>query len=221
MGGTAYTVDFARRKQVLKSDRSKARRVQRADWLDDFFWSIFQDASRQAGQPVPSSADGIFDFSKNEDFRHLAGTGKILTRGGEPYKLPFGWKRFAVDVRGKFDGGNNAWMGNAGKPGEWAVAYHGTHHQFLAPILDKGLKPGARQAFAGKVGTGVYCTPVLSTAQGYSSEVELSANGKTRKVSIILQCRVRPEAIKRATDDYWVINDPADIRPYGVLVMER
>jgi hypothetical protein len=42
----------------------------------------------------------------------------------------------------------------------------------------------------------------------------LQHNGEARNVRIVLQCRVRTSAIKKTSKKaYWVLNNPADIRP--------
>jgi hypothetical protein len=135
--------------------------------------------------------------------------------------LQFGWKRYAVRVKGKYDGGDNTWLKCRGGPGEWAVAFHGTNHCNLPGILSGGFKVGPRQLYKREVGAGVYVTPYMKTARGYASRTSLNFNGESRRVEVVLQCRVRPSAIKQTSrDDYWVINDPADIRPYGVLMRD-
>ena len=58
----------------------------------------------------------VFD-RYNEDFRGIRDTGQKLYRGGEPYELPVGWKRYAVKVKGKYDGGDNTWLRQRGDPG--------------------------------------------------------------------------------------------------------
>jgi hypothetical protein len=65
-------------------------------------------------------------------------------------------------------------------------------------------------------------TPSVSIAQAYSRPMTIvDLEGSERSVEIILQCRVRPSAIKEtSTTGYWVLNDPSDIRPYGVLMKE-
>ena len=36
---------------------------------------------------------------------------------------------------------------------------------------------------------------------------------------IVLQCRIKPEALKITTvSDYWLINEPKNIRPYGIIL---
>ena len=45
----------------------------------------------------------------------------------------------------------------------------------------------------------------------------------SQKYKIVLQCRVEPNAIRECPDrkvgrEFWVINDPKNIRPYGICV---
>ena len=72
--------------------------------------------------PAGARASDVFDFRHNEDFRSTRDTGQVLRRGGEVYELPYGYQRFAVGVKGKYDSGNNTWLRNSGGSGEWAVA---------------------------------------------------------------------------------------------------
>jgi hypothetical protein len=64
------------------------------------------------------------------------------------------------------------------------------------------------------VGIGIYCTPKIDEAQDYTRSFQFNGGNHL----LALQCRVRPEAVKYATEDYWVINNPSDIRPYGILL---
>merc|ERR1711862_44248 len=91
---------------------------------NDFFFKAFCKTLAAAGIKVDSSAMGMFDFSQNQDFRGKRDDGRKVYRGGERYMIPFGWKRFAVNVRGRYDDRNEAWLGSDGKT-SWAVAYHG------------------------------------------------------------------------------------------------
>jgi len=227
IGSEEYEVDFVSMKQYCVSDRTKTRRVQELSLVqqdmhtglsNEFFWEAFNLAMAQAGYEVHACTSDIFDFRFNRDFRFVKYHGSNLNRGGVNYKIPVGWKRFAIKVFGKYDGGDNLWMHMDGKHGEWAVAYHGTQYNCLAQILHEGLKPGPRQAYKGKCGAGIYCTPNLPTAEGYASQVRVTVGGSARNVKFILQCRVRPSAIQKGTEAIWVINNTADISPYGVLV---
>merc|ERR1712048_1190239 len=147
---------------------------------------------------------------------------KKLSRGGQPYELPIGWKRFAVNVKGHYDEGDNHWL-REDETG-WAVAYHGTAKDSLPGILCTGFRVGDRQKFEKNTGAGIYCTPWIDVAQHYSKPQKLEGHS----VQIVLQLRVKPDAIRHITDSkavafekkYWVINDPQYIRAYGVLIRE-
>lgn len=189
------------------------------DWLsNDFFFEAFTHALTEAGISVDKPAHEIFDFRWNEDFRKLKDTGKKMYRGGEEYRLPFGWKRFAVDVKGEYDDGDNKWLGSG--DGSWAIAYHGTSEEGLAGILATGFRVGPRQKFAKECGSGVYCTPFVEVAADYAPKNSIRGHC----IQIVLQLRIKPSAINRVTtgtafeNKYWVINDPCDMRAYGALI---
>eukprot|EP00747_Dinoflagellata_sp_TGD_P196002 gnl/TRDRNA2_/TRDRNA2_65541_c0_seq1.p1 gnl/TRDRNA2_/TRDRNA2_65541_c0~~gnl/TRDRNA2_/TRDRNA2_65541_c0_seq1.p1 ORF type:complete len:318 (-),score=42.96 gnl/TRDRNA2_/TRDRNA2_65541_c0_seq1:113-1066(-) len=192
------------------------------DWLTDaFFYRALCETFAAAGVQVETRADELFDFTRNQDFRQMQDNGKVLKRGGMPYRIPCGWKRFAVKVSGKYDAGDDTWLGD--DEFGWAVAYHGTEQKNLPGILSTGFHVGSRQKFEAEVGAGVYCTPDLRVASYYAYPQLVSDHS----VQIVLQMRVKPEAIKAITtgqkrweNKYWVINDPRDVRAYGVLIRE-
>lgn len=191
------------------------------DWMtNDFFFSAFTEALKNAGVTIEKPAEYIFDFRFNEDFRNKTDDGRKLTRGGLEYRLPYGWKRFSVNVKGEYDDGDNAWL-RSGDEG-WAIAYHGTAEKNLPSILNSGFRVGPRQKFSSSCGAGVYCTPFVDVAAAYASAQSIQGHS----VQIVLQLRVDPTKIKRVTtgtefeNKYWVINDPADMRAYGVLIRE-
>lgn len=203
--------------------RTLRREIVQPDWMDNaFFVQAFKAGLGAAGVEVEGDPEKIFDFKFNQDFRSVKDDGRRMKRGGQPYTIPAGWKRFAVSVKGQYDKGDNSWL----KEDEtgWAVAYHGTAKESLPGILCTGFKVGGRQKFSDEIGAGVYCTPEIRVAQHYSRPQYVDGHA----VQIVLQLRVRPTAIKRiedwkATDferKYWVINNPADVRAYGVLIRE-
>lgn len=205
------------------------------DWLNNqWFWEAFSGCLRKKGHEVPETPHEFFDFRYNVDYRNWDGPDHE-ERGGVIYNYPKGWKRFAVRVKNRF-GDDNSWLRLDGHEGEWAVAFHGTTYEALVPILEGGLIAGRAQVYERKsdvrtgqtIGRGVYCTPSISVAQAYASsrtgEGQFSLDGKS--ALFVVTCRIKPSAIKRCQDEnkdsgaYWVINDPKDIRPYGVLVKE-
>lgn len=214
-------------------ERKSIRSEREGDWLtNDFFWGAFRECCRRAGREVQARPEDLFDFQHNKDYRRWTGP-RTEVRGGLKYSIPQGWKRFSCRVKGKF--GDNAWLGLDGASGEWAIAYHGTSYEALAPILDGGLIIGSAQAYRTKrdartgetIGDGVYCTPSLAVAEEYAMSRGSGWRGTEiggHNVLFVLQCRVRPDRIKRCHDEdahsspYWVVNSPDDIRPYGILV---
>eukprot|EP00446_Apocalathium_sp_SHHI-4_P006340 CAMPEP_0177153934 /NCGR_PEP_ID=MMETSP0367-20130122/1362_1 /TAXON_ID=447022 ORGANISM="Scrippsiella hangoei-like, Strain SHHI-4" /NCGR_SAMPLE_ID=MMETSP0367 /ASSEMBLY_ACC=CAM_ASM_000362 /LENGTH=217 /DNA_ID=CAMNT_0018599163 /DNA_START=14 /DNA_END=664 /DNA_ORIENTATION=- len=179
--------------------RKLQRNIHDPGWLSNtFFFQAFKDALKRAGVSVESSAEEMFVFQFNQDFRGMRDDGRQLVRGGQRYELPIGWKRFAVNVKGQYDDGNNDWL-REDETG-WAVA------------------------FEKDTGAGIYCTQWIDVAQHYSKPQRLEGHW----VQIVLQLRVKPSAIRPVTDakatdferKYWVVNDPSEIRAYGVLIRE-
>jgi len=206
---------------------SRPRKLQRhavkSGWLSNrYFFEAFKAALAGSGVTVDAHPEEMFDFRFNQDFRNLADDGRKLMRGGQPYQLPLGWKRFAVNVKGQYDDGDNKWLKE--DDSGWAVAYHGTTGEGLTGILCTGFRVGDRQKFENDTGAGIYCTPLIDVAQHYSKPKKYQGH----TVQIVLQLRVKPSAIKHITDSsatpfekkYWVINNPAHIRAYGVLIRE-
>ena len=160
--------------------------------------------------------DDLLDPSYDYDFRDINDENKKFYRGGLEYKRPCGWKRYALKVIGKYE--NDKWLGDSGGDSEWAVSYHGTKQENMKSIYDNGYRVGINNWY----GVGVYCSPNIETAAGYSTEF-IGDDGK--KYKIVLQNRVRPSAIKKAfdkggPDDYWYIENGKDIRPYSICVKE-
>ena len=157
-------------------------------------------------------------------------------RGNMPYDPPIGWIGIGLNVWDQYDNGNNTWIGMINCPREWCVAYHGVGNNqvsnqvkdIIGKIISDNFKSGTGQLHkccndkyhpGKKVGTGVYCTPNIKTAEDYSGVSEI--NGQTYKT--VLMVRVRPDAIRCCGEpghakDYWVTNGTNDeIRPYRIL----
>ena len=161
------------------------------------------------------------------------GWGEGEQRGGKDYDPPIGWNGIGLKVTGKYDNGDDKWIGMCNGPGEWCVAYHGVGRgqnsnnvkQVTGKICKTTFKPGGAQAFEdepdanhpGKlVGKGVYCTPLINTADDYAGISNI--NGTNYKT--VLMVRVKPSAIRfsASQNDYWVVNGTTDeIRPYRIL----
>ena len=68
-----------------------------------------------------------------------------------------------------------------------------------------------------KVGKGIYFSPYFLT-----SLFEYSSITQEQEHHILLQCRLKPDAIKiTSRPDYWVVNKSEDVRPYGIVLFTR
>ena len=68
------------------------------------------------------------------------------------------------------------------------------------------------------MGVGVYCTPNLPTAMGYTNQFKIH----DKKYILVIMCKVQPDKVKFSqVTDYWVINDPQYIVPYALLFKEQ
>ena len=184
---------------------------------------------RGGGAPLfnTDDLDPDFDF----DFTDVKDDGKRYMRGGFEYKRPYGWKRIAIKVVGRY--ADDKWLGPNGirtdqARGEWPVSYHGTNMKSAKMILEKGFKAGPRALY----GKGIYTSPSLEMVERLYAQ-EFTHNGKSYK--IVFQNRVNPdqrnghlEIIPAAETgvgaDYWLspacTKDATDVRPYGILIRE-
>jgi len=158
-------------------------------------------------------------------------------RGGKDYYPPKdGWNGIGLKVRGKYDKGDDTWLGMSNSPGEWCVAYHGVGRRknpeevkrIVVNIFNDKFRPGQGQAHENcqdlchpgkKVGIGVYCTPKIEKTEPYIGNSIV--NGK--KFKTVLMVRVKPKAIRNCSCEpyYWVVNGTTDeIRPYRILYKE-
>ena len=165
----------------------------------------------------------------------IDGWGINEKRANEPYIPPLGWIGIGLKVLGQYDGGDDKWIGMNNSEGEWCVAYHGLGRwntsdevkKITRLIYEGEFKKGPKQALKNyddkfhpgkKIGTGVYCTPNIQTAEKYAGISII--NGKRYKTALMV--RVKKDARRGCTDsfcdDYWVVNGTKDeIRPYRIL----
>jgi len=159
-------------------------------------------------------------------------------RGGLPYYSPKGWIGFGLKVTGKYDNGNDDWLGYEGNKNEWAVAYHGVGimkglEKAVGNIYKGGYKIGPNQAYKDdenanqpgkKVGIGIYCSPSPKVLEQYADYGESSTVFKGKKFIMGFMMRVKPDKIRYSEKqkDYWVLNPTTDeMRPYRILIKEK
>ena len=162
------------------------------------------------------------------------------------YDPPLGWIGYGLNVTGKYDNGDNTWLGNKNVEGEWYIAYHGTggSNNIIKKIIEDGFKTGLVQIkkdvenenpLSNKefkyCGEGVFCTNSIDYAEAYSAwKGGIEFEGKTYK--IVFMCRVNPYKVRFTNLSYeWIVSgDKIDssksrryddeIRPYRILLKE-
>ena len=155
-------------------------------------------------------------------------------RGGEQYNIPVGWIGFGLEVLNRY--GNDDWLGNDGRDGEWAVAYHGFGKSYsgnnlknlIKTIVHDNLRPGGGQACSGSndkrhpgqlCGRGVYITPNINIAHRYAGFLPLG----NKTYNIVIMVRVNTKYIREPDTalDYWIVDGNANqLRPYRLLIKE-
>jgi len=164
---------------------------------------------------APSARDPEYDYN----FTHIQDIGVRFTRGNILYRRPCGWQRYALKVSGRYDSGNDAWLGTG--VAAWPVSYHGTAKYNARSISEEGylLSKGSRFAF----GRGIYSAPDVCVAELYATEFKFA--GKT--YVIMIQNRVNPknlvkiEATRTGFGEYWISKEGEDVRPYGICIKEK
>jgi len=165
------------------------------------------------------------DFDHRGDFHFPCADGDKQVRGGLDYYQPSNkWQRIGLRVLDLYDG-PEGWLKMDGNENEWAVAFHGIGGSKVPYVISKVIKekmrPGPNQLYSQykavdgeTIGKGIYCTPKLEVAEEYASKCEQFGT------KVIIQARVRPDAIRDCgVNDYWVINNHEDIRPYGLIIL--
>ena len=100
--------------------------------------------------PQPAFNTDELDPAFDHGFNSVEDDGRRYMRGGFQYKRPYGWKKIAIKVLGKY--GDDTWLGRdrirtEEAPGEWPVSYHGTNMKGTQLILKEGYKPGSKAVF--------------------------------------------------------------------------
>ena len=159
-------------------------------------------------------------------------------RGGFEYNPPHGWIGIGLKVLGKYDNGNDDWLGNDGNKNEWAVAYRIVSGEYIKNILSDGFLVGMMNFFQDyddiyhpgkKVGRGVefFHNPkqIDELFSFMKSRYEININEK--KYISALMIRVKPDKIRcpnggEEVKESWILNSSDDeIRPYRILLKER
>lgn len=172
----------------------------------------------------------MLDPKGNNDFTNWKD--EKAYRGGMVYYFPKGTKRIGLNVSKKYDNGDDTWLGMENKEGEWAVSFHGTAKNDAVANISKSsqYKIGIRQLYEKEIdeNTGKPCGRGIYSGQSYDIvKTDYSADGfgvntsnGVEKYRIAFQNRINPKTVRIPVKkkEYYIINDPKDIRPYGILI---
>jgi hypothetical protein len=168
----------------------------------------------------------------NNNNNNINNEEKNKKRGNENYISPIGWSTYGINVSGKFDYGDNTWLGNNNQEGEYAVAYYGVnnlfHHniQMIQNIISFMGNLESGKTFMDQVNlrkpgekcmTGAYFYNNPEIAEN-SSEV-INIGGFDYK--IMFMCRVNSKKIRQPQNfpQLWILSPtPDEIRPYKILI---
>ena len=178
---------------------------------------------RGGGAPTYYVDDSLLDPKFDYDFTKRVDDGKKYFRGGYEYRRPYGWKRYAIKVLGRFE--NDVWLGEQGQrfqssKGEWPVSYHGTGESASGSIAQDGYQLSKGKRFM--YGKGIYSTPSIEVASRYAKMFD----HKGKKYKIVFQNRVCPDdlavidAKTTGVGEYWVQPREDKIRPYGICIQQ-
>ena len=181
----------------------------------------------------------IFDIIiLNEDildskYDRNTGWGENEKRGGEKYIPPLKWNGFGINVKNKYDNGNNIWLDYHNKKGEYSIAYLGISNlkneienivyfnkdsKKIKNIFNDNLLENENDLRKNnsKCGKGVYVFQDPNFAGERAGYLTIQGF----KIIIMFMIRVNPENIRQPENfkKYWILDaTPQDVRPYRIL----
>ena len=174
---------------------------------------------------------GIFDVRFHKFYNNNM-INNVQRRGGEEYLSPSSWTAYGINVLGKYDFGNNDWLGNNNINGEFAVAYYGINNLFnhnmnmvqnllsLMGNLETGrtfINENNLRCPGEKCKTGAYFYKNPNYAENSSETIKIGGFD----YKIMFMCRVNPSKIRQPENfqDCWILNPtPDEVRPYKILI---
>ncbi|CAF3702431.1 unnamed protein product [Rotaria sordida] len=186
----------------------------------------------------PAFDISFFDNKGNKTFPDSPITYQVGPLGrAQTYTSPAGWTRYGLKVLGKYSDGNY-WLEPFQDPRNWYRAFHGTkraseddfkkseesYEEKFAPVdaMASIYKTGFRSARVAAYGSGVYCSPdPIFPEVGYVKAVECDTQQGKKMFKCMLQVAVNPDGVNFTSDkSIWVVPNPEDIRPYGILIKD-
>ncbi|KAL4464751.1 hypothetical protein ABPG74_011312 [Tetrahymena malaccensis] len=172
--------------------------------------------------------DKVWDQNRPQSFRGRI-NGRNIQYNYPIYKNLSGYGINIQKLYGQQD--NMKWLSRDTDEDTYIVGYHGTKSiAAVQGIIANGFQAGARQACAGylcpytntQVGAGVYFGASIPVAYGYTSAIQIN----NERYRIIFQCRLNSRTVKGALsvgtqNEYYVVNNPRDIKIYRILLIKE
>ncbi|KAK6499864.1 hypothetical protein TWF481_010221 [Arthrobotrys musiformis] len=188
-------------------------------------YGIQQNSTISSSIPLPGGQSVAMYIAKeflepdaDLDFTDMEDDGKKYYRGEDEYHLPYGYMRYGLKVKGKYD--SDSWLQKkttvrGQKKNIWPVSYHGTSMANAKSIAKEGFDLAKGVSFA--FGYGIYSAPHPNTARGYAKT--FSFEGKS--YIVLMQNRVNPHNLQRVgSGNIWISPSNGDIRPYGLCIKQ-
>jgi hypothetical protein len=99
--------------------------------------------------------------------------------------------QFGLMAQGRFDGGDNTWLGDSNAPGEWAIACHGTKAADVRGIREWPLQSGPNNVY----GKGIYCSSNPSAAEAYNDSITIQEASGRAIYRFMFVCRVNIKSL--------------------------
>lgn len=161
-------------------------------------------------------------------------------RGGFDYIPPLGWIGYGLNVKGKYDQGNDDWLSYEHPKNEYAIAYYPIKNYYDDPKEMKKLirslcsnktmndnKDNFYNIFASEInirsetnepcGDGIYLFQDIAIAENQASIIQVD----NVAYKILIMCRVNPNKIRipKSFPNIWILNPNSfEIRQYRVLI---
>ena len=214
-------IDLAFNPNIKKIEEKILEKELKKEGIIDFFSRPLLEGCRLS--------QNIFNPKYNKYYNQIL---KHQKRGGEEYIQPLEWTVYGMNVSGKYDFGNNTWLGNNNSIGEFAVAYYGINNlvnknmNMMNNIMSLmgnletgqtfvGVKNIRKQGHSCKAGAYFYKNPKYAEN---SSEIIKIAGFEYK---VMFMCRVKPSKIMQPENfkDCWILSPtPDEVRPYKILI---
>ena len=177
---------------------------------------------------IAKISNNIFDKKGNKQWKNTSNNEKLI-RGGLKYIQPFGWIGIGLNVKDKFDDGNNNWIDKNNEKGEYAVAYLPLRNNIEENIIIQNEHKNINYSNYFNLNyynNGPSFSNIINRICLFQNPEEAEKYTEIThffglKVKIILMCRINPKKIKYCENNpgFLILNPTLEeIRPYRILI---